>query len=116
MATLFLAVVGSLYIFLGAWCAVSPGTTSKTVGFQLTPGAGQSEFLTVYGGLEVALGLAFLAPLWGWLDVSFSLRLCLLLHACLVLFRTASLVIYSGLPATTYAFAAVDWLILALTA
>ena len=64
----FLAFVGIAYIGLGIWCAVAPEKTSKAVGFALQPGQGQSEFLTVYGGLEVALGLLFVCRTSGRRD------------------------------------------------
>ena len=60
---IFLAAVGAAYVGLAAWCAFRPAQASSSVGFDLRPGAGQSEFLVVYGGLELALGLAFLLPL-----------------------------------------------------
>lgn len=88
-----------------------PDKTSKTVGFTLQPGSGQSEFLTVYGGLELALGIAFLWPLYRPAEVAFPLFLCLLLHGCLVLFRTAGFFLYSGISTTTYPLAATEWII-----
>jgi hypothetical protein len=111
----YLAFVGVAYIGLGIWCAVAPGKTSKAVGFDLRPGQGQSEFLTVYGGLEVALGLLFLWPLYQKGDLAFSLTACLVVHACLVLFRTLAFFIYTGFDSTTYGLAAVEWVILLLT-
>lgn len=57
-----------------------PDKTAMAVGLTLDPGAGQSEFLTVYGGLELALGISFLWSLYRPQDVSFSLLLCLLIH------------------------------------
>lgn len=111
MARFFLAFVGFAYIGLGIWCAVAPQKTAKAVGFVLQPGQGQSEFLTVYGGLEVALGLLFLWPLYKSEEVAFPLLACLVVHACLVLFRTIGFFIYTGLETTTYLLAATEWII-----
>lgn len=107
----FLALVGAAYIILAVWCSWLPATTSKSVGFTLQPGSGQSEFLTVYGGLELALGIAFLWPMYRPAETAFPLFLCLLIHGCLVAFRTAGFLIYSGIPTTTYALAASEWII-----
>ena len=63
MARIFLAAVGVAYLVLSAWCSVAPETTSQTVGFDLHPGTGQSEYLVIYGGLEAALAVIFLLPL-----------------------------------------------------
>lgn len=111
MARIFLAIVGAAYILLAAWCSFMPDKTSRAVGLTLQPGSGQSEFLTVYGGLELALGIAFLWPLYRPAEVAFPLFLCLLIHGCLVAFRTTGFVFYTGIPTTTYFFAALEWII-----
>ena len=80
MTRIFLALVGAAYLVLAAWCAILPETTSNSVGFTLQPGAGQSEFLTVYGGLQLAIGLAFLWPLYRPSEIRLPLFLCLLIH------------------------------------
>ena len=112
MSRIFLAIVGVAYIILAAWCSLSPGKTSNAVGFTLQSGSGQSEFLTVYGGLQLALGIAFLWPLYRPTEVDFPLFLCLLIHASLVAFRTVSFMLYKDIPTTTYALAATEWIIL----
>lgn len=111
MARIFLAVVGLAYIVPAVWCSWLPTTTSNTVGFTLQPGSGQSEFLTVYGGLELALGLMFLWPLIRPSETAHTLFLCLLIHGCLVAFRTTAFVVFTGIPTTTYALAATEWVI-----
>ena len=111
MARIFLAIVGAAYIVLAGWCSIMPDKTSKAVGFTLQPGSGQSEFLTVYGGLELALGIAFLWPLFRPEEVAFPLFLCLLVHGCLVAFRATGFIFYSGIPTTTYFLAATEWVI-----
>ena len=108
---IFLAVVGVAYLVLAAWCSLRPGQTSQSVGYTLMPGSGQSEFLVVYGGLELGLGIAFLLPLYDSNWTSFALFICLIIHACLVLFRTTSFFLYSGIHTTTYVLAVVEWLI-----
>ena len=108
---IFLAVVGVAYLLLAAWCSFRPSQTSQSVGFSLTPGSGQSEFLVVYGGMELGMGIVFLLPLLDAGGSSFALSTCLIVHACLVLFRCASFVLYSGIQMTTYILASVEWLI-----
>ncbi|MHC4876170.1 MAG: hypothetical protein ACYTGL_06695 [Planctomycetota bacterium] len=112
MARGFLALVGTAYLILAIWCAALPETTSQAVGFTLQPGSGQSEYYVVYGGLQLALGITFLWPLRRREDTDFALRLCCLIHSCLVAFRAASLVRFSGIGTTTYALAATEWAIL----
>jgi hypothetical protein len=112
VARTFLAVVGAAYVFLAIWCAAQPDATAKSVGFELIPGSGQSEYFVVYGGLELALGIAFLWPLRRKEDTVGALRLCCLIHSCLVVFRTVSFFQFSDIGKTTYVLASIEWLIL----
>lgn len=112
MATrMLLGLLGMIYVVLAIWCAAMPDETARSVGFILQPGSGQSEFVTVYGGFELALGLVFLWPMVRPEATAGSLRLCLLMHACLVFFRTLSFGLYEGIPSTTKYFAMFEWTI-----
>lgn len=111
MARIFLGIVGAAYLALSVWCSLMPSTTSKAVGFDLKPGAGQSEYLVIYGGLQLALACIFLWPLYRSQDLTICLAACLLVHACLVLFRTIGFFIFTGIGMTTYALAIVEWVI-----
>ena len=112
MARTFLGFVGAVYLVLAIWCAALPDSTSQAVGFTLRPGSGESEYYVVYGGLQLALAIAFLWPLRRPEDTSDALRLCCLIHGCLVLFRAGSLLRFPGIGTTTYALATGEWLIL----
>ena len=112
MTRTFLAIVGVAYLALAVWCALKPGQTSNSVGLTLQRGSGQSEYLVVYGGLQLGLGLVFLWPLIQQDVTRPILVVCLLIHASLVLMRSISLVAFSGLQATKYALAVVEWAIL----
>lgn len=108
---LFLAAVGLLYLSLSVWCSLFPARTSELVGFQLRPGTGQSEFLTVYGGLELALAVIFLRPLLQPRWTECALFVCVALHGCLVLFRTAGFFLFRDIEPMVYQLAAGEWLI-----
>lgn len=112
MSKLFLAVVGVLYVALGVWCALLPESTSRAVGYALAPGSGQSEFLAVYGGLEVGLGVLFLVPLRRADVVRPVLLACALVHGGIVAFRTIGFLTLHGIAPMTYGFAALEWAIL----
>lgn len=116
VAKIFLTLVGLIYLGLAAWCSLAPAMTSEKVGFELKPGSGQSEFLVVYGGLELGLAAIFLMP-WVRQDLLLgSLISCVLIHACLVIFRTASFFLFSDLSATTVRLAIGEWVILLVAA
>lgn len=112
MTKLFLATVGLLYLGLACWCVFKPYQTSQAVGFELKPGSGQSEFLVIYGGLQLALALILLLPLVSLKQVESVLIFCVVVHACLVAFRTASFFRYTGIQSTTSALAVGEWIIL----
>ena len=111
MARIFLAAVGILYAYLAGWCSLKPGETSKLVGFALGRGSGQSEFLAVYGGLEMGMACLFLWPLYRPKQTESSLLACLLIHGCLVLFRSVGFCLYSGMQPMTYQLAVGEWVI-----
>ncbi len=111
MTRIFLALVGLLYLALAVWCTLAPSKTSQAVGFDLRPGAGQSEFLTVYGGLEFALGLVLLWPLYRPEETAWPLFVCLVVHACLVAFRSAGFLMFEGIPRMTVNLAIGEWVI-----
>jgi hypothetical protein len=112
----FLTVVGAIYVALGAWCLARPEQTARSIGFELLPGAGVSEYMVVYGGLELALGLLFLQP---WLRperLPAMLEVCFLIHLCLVLVRSWTLLTIPGIPGFTKSLAVGEWMILLLSA
>ncbi len=111
MTRIFLTVVGLVYLLLSLWCSVDPASTSRSVGFTLQPGSGQSEFLVIYGGLELAMGIIFLWPLWQPGVTRYSLIVCVIVHGCLVLFRSGGFFLFEGIGSTTYSLAVGEWLI-----
>ncbi|WP_425615565.1 DUF4345 family protein [Anatilimnocola sp. NA78] len=111
----FLAVVGAAYIALAAWCAISPTQTANSVGYTFRSGSGMSEYMTVYGGLQLGLGLFFLWPMLRPEQFFTVLMACLLVHGCIVLFRVPSLLLVSGIERTTYFLVATEVTILVLS-
>lgn len=111
MTRVFLALVGGLYLYLSLWCSFRPAETARLVGFTLHPGSGKSEFLTVYGGLEFALAVLFLRPLWRADLGRSALETCFIVHAALVLFRTAGFFLFRDIEPMTYQLAAGEWVI-----
>lgn len=59
MVVAYLAFNAVLYAALGVWCAVAPETTSAFLGFALVGPAGTSEYLAVYGGLQLGFAAYF---------------------------------------------------------
>lgn len=102
-----LLVVGTLYVLLGIWCTLRPTSTARAVGFDLIGGGGLSEFVTVYGGLEVGLGAAMIVTAIVPELRAGGLVFALVLSAMLPLFRAPTLFALS-VPTTTWILAAVE--------
>lgn len=114
-ARIFLYVLAILYIGLGVWCAVAPVTTSKKVGLDRVGEAGCSEFMTVYGGLEVGMGILFALLAWRPESVSYGILACVATHGGIVAFRTASFFLYDAMHGMVVRLAISEWLILLIS-
>jgi presenilin-like A22 family membrane protease len=111
MVKTFLAVIGVAYFVLAAWCAVSPASTSKSLGYENLSSAAKSEYLVLYGGLQLALGIVFLWPVFRSVDPQPFLLVCLIVHVAIALFRTASYFLYADIPQMTRMLTGVEWAI-----
>lgn len=112
---IFLTIVGLMYAVLALWCLLKPVDIMKKLGFDVIHSGGQSEFLTIYVGMEVAFALIFMLPL---LQKSFTfpiLVVCTILHGGLALARAASFVLYPQIPTFTYRLGTGEWVIFILS-
>ncbi len=114
IAKIYIVIVAMTYLGLAIWCTISPDVTSEKVGFELKGGTGQSEFMTVYGGLEFGLALVLLATLVKPEFAVFGVFASVLVHGSLVLFRTISFFMYSNIGSMTYKLAIGEWVIFLL--
>lgn len=105
IAKLFLTFIGLMYVGLSVWCAAKPAAASAKVGLMRSAGQGESEFLVIYGGLELGLAIVFLLPWFKPDTLPTILLICLIIHGCLVMFRLASFAIYSGFSSMTFSLA-----------
>ena len=92
-----------------------PAKTAESIGFQLQRGSGQSEYFTVYGGLQLGLGLVFLLPLIQSQSLSLVLTVSLVVHGSLILVRAISLCLYSGVRSMTWGFAVLELVLFLVT-
>lgn len=112
MTRIYLTAVGILYILLAYRCTTAADETAAAVGLKLIGSSGQSEFITVYGGLELGLGLFFLAPLVLPKTQRSAVTACALIHLSLAIFRTGTfLTAAEPLSAMTKKLAAGEWIL-----
>lgn len=84
-----------LYFIFSFWCAFWPESTSAFLGFAFTKTAGKIEYITVYGGLEFGLACFYLYTVVNSSKMSSALLFSLFLYGGIVLFRLASILVYS---------------------
>jgi hypothetical protein len=104
----FLVLLGLTYLAFAAWCSAQPRSTAGSVGLEFTNGSGQSEYLAVYGGLQGALGLAYLLCAWKPEYVAAGLFLGALTHGIIILYRGYALVALAGVQTITYYLAGLE--------
>lgn len=85
-----LRVVGILYLLSGLWCASQAELSANFLGFALTSLLAHSEFFSVYGGLQVGLGVAMLGASFRRTYIEAALYFAYVFSMTLFLFRVAS--------------------------
>ena len=102
MPRTLLTLVGLIYLTFGCWCLLAPTVAARAVGFDFLDASGRSEFLVVYGGLEIGLGLFFVRAARTEEWVRPALVVLFLTGACLALTRLATLLALSGIRPLTW--------------
>jgi hypothetical protein len=108
MTAVFLWLNAVLYAVLCAWCTLRWASTSQALGYVQLNGSGRSEYLAVYGGLQLGLAIAFallaLNPQHHRIGVVFGL----VLYAAIVPFRWASVSLLGPVERLTLAVGALE--------
>lgn len=111
MLNAYLYLNAFLYAFLAAWCTVFPAETAAAVGFQTLTRSGQSEYLVIYGGLQ--LGMAFLFAYFAWSKQPRNgLVLALAFYVPILAYRAATVVAFWPVEPTTLLLALLEWIML----
>lgn len=110
-ARIFLLLAGLLYLALAVYCTVRPQAAAETVHLAPEGAGGQSEFLVIYGGLELAMAVLFILPVFGLYPQRPALITFLVIHGLLVSFRTVSFFLYGPLPSSTTKLAIGEWVL-----
>lgn len=103
----FLYLNALLFAAFAAWCTLAPQRTAAAIGLQGLTAAGQSEYLTIYGGLQLGLGLFFFY-LARTGEQRLGLLFALALYVPIVAFRLVTLVRLWPVGGTTLAVAGLE--------
>jgi hypothetical protein len=102
------------FVAFAAWCGLSAEPTAQALGFTAMNAGGRTEYLAVYGGLQLGIGLLFAWTALARERGRFGLMLALALYAPIVAFRLLGLLRYGPVPTLTQVTAAGEALMLLL--
>ena len=92
LMSIYLWINAVLYLSLAVYCTVRPDASAQSLGYTALNSSGHSEYLVIYGGLQLGLAMFFglLARNQDWHRLGISFALCLYLP--IVIFRLATIV------------------------
>ena len=88
MTTIYLYFNAAMYLLFSIWCSVASTSTAQALGFAQLTRSGATEYLTVYGGLQLGLAIIFGWTAWSG-ELRFGLIVALALYVPMVLWRIA---------------------------
>ena len=100
---IYLFVNAALYLLLAIWCTVKPTETATSIGYTQLDASGRSEYLVIYGGLQLGL-----AAMFSWLGAHAALHrtgivLSLFFYAPLVVYRVVTVAMFQPVGVVTFA-------------
>ncbi len=112
MIKAYLWVNAVLYFALVIWCSLKHLQTSKASGYVSLDNSGHSEYLVIYGGLQLGLAI-FFAYLASVVPLHRTgLVFSLMLYVPIVIYRVVTVITYSPVSAVTWATGALEVLLL----
>ena len=112
MAKFYLVFNAVLYAAFALWCTVKWGQTSQASGYQALSNAGRSEYLVIYGGLQLGMAAFYaytaLNPQYQAIGIVFSL--CT--YVAIVLYRLTTIWLYWPVGHVTLCLAGLETLLL----
>jgi hypothetical protein len=115
--SIYLWLNAALYLGFAAWCTFSPWRTAGNIGYTMMSSGGRSEYLVIYGGLQ--LGLAAIFALFARGDVQvqrLGLQLALCLYAPIVVYRLVTVAKFWPIPGLTLAVGSLELALLVAAA
>ena len=94
MTAIYLWLNAALYLLFAAWCTLSWQGTSRKLGYLSLSRSGQSEYLVIYGGLQLGLALFFAWTAWRPAMREAGLAFALFLYGGIVLYRVITVAMW----------------------
>jgi hypothetical protein len=90
MIAAYLYLNAGLYLLFAAWQTLSPWRTAMALGFETLNSSGRSEFLVIYGGLQLGLAAFFAYTAMSESTHRLGLIFAVCTYAPIVLYRVAT--------------------------
>jgi uncharacterized protein DUF4345 len=112
MPKLYFIVNGALYLILAGLCSVRHTSTARGTGFVELNASGHSEYLVIYGGLQLGLAAFYFFLARDPANARLGLIFSLMLYAPIVLYRLTTLALYRPSNPVTLGTAALEVILL----
>ena len=97
-----------LYLLFAVWVTLKPWATAKNIGFEAFSASGRSEYLVVYGGMELGFAAFFALTAFNAEYRRLGLLFALCMYAPIVLYRAITVLRYAPVSSTTLAVAVLE--------
>lgn len=108
MVAAFLWINAVMYVGFAVWCTVLPTKTAGAIGFTFAKASAKSEYVTVYGGLEMGMALFFLFAALSPSLRTAGLLFALVLYGCLALWRIGTVLTMEGIGTFPYVMLSIE--------
>ena len=110
MSRFYLYFNAALYLVLGLWCTLAPSQTAHLLGYEALSAGGASEYLVIYGGMELGFAAFFFFCAQRGQQLGIVFSLCI--YTPVVLWRWPSMAAHWPVSATTLATAVFEVILL----
>ncbi len=110
--TVYLWINAALYAVFALWCTFARERTAQSVGYLTRSNAGNSEYLTVYGGLQWGMAVMFATLAAHAAPASLALSISLGLYVPIVAYRWITILRFAPVGATVKGVAVMETLLL----
>ena len=115
--SIYLYVNAALYLVFAAWCTLSPWRTATNIGYETLSSGGRSEYLVIYGGLQLGLAAIFTVLARGdYATRRAGLLISLCLYGPIVVYRLITVAKFWPVPSLTLAVGTLELALLAVAA
>jgi hypothetical protein len=101
-----------LYLLFAIWCTAAPFSTSVNLGYLSLTSGGHSEYLVIYGGLQLGLAILFYLLAKHADHVRLGTLVALGLYGPIAVYRAITLIVQSPVSSLTWGTAILEFLLL----